>query len=914
MSDYLVIVESPTKAKTITKFLGKNFTVLASYGHVRDLPTNASEIPLAVKKEKWSRIGVNVDNDFEALYIIPSSKKEQVKKLKDSLKNASELYLATDEDREGESISWHLLEVLKPKIPVKRMVFHEITKEAIAAAINNPRDVDDNLVRAQETRRILDRLFGYTVSPLLWKKMAPRLSAGRVQSVVLKLLVEREKERIKFKKAEYWDLKGKFFKDQEFEADLYQVGQKKLALGKDFDANTGKLIDAQSVLGLDQAGAQALKDRIEKSSPVVSDVEEKPFTQRPQPPFTTSTLQQEASYKLRLPVKTTMRIAQNLYENGFITYMRTDSTILSEEGLKAARSGIVENFGEEFLAAQTREYKTKVKNAQEAHECIRPAGTSFANPEEVRSRLGSEAFRVYDLIYKRTLACQMKDAVGTRVVVQIACDDAIFRATGKTVTFAGYLRAYTDTKESSPETSDEERLLPKLAVGQGVQLRNLDTVQHFTQPPSRFTEGSLIKELEKRGIGRPSTWASVVDLVLSRDYAFKKGTALVPTFVAFGVVNLLDTHFSNMMNYDFTARLEDDLDAISRGEADGLKYLSNFYFGNGNPGLKPTVEECEEKIDPRIVCGIAIGQSSTGVDIEVRIGKFGPFLSNGEHRASIPDGVAPDEMTIEEAERLLAHAAKGPESIGNHPETGLPIYLKSGRFGPYVQMGEMVEGGDKPKMASLLPGMKLEEITLELAVKILSLPRELGNNPENNEPIIAANGRFGPYVKCATETRSIPAGELSPISITLEQAIELLKQPRSRRGAAAKPAKLREIGKHPVSEALVSIFNGRYGPYVSDGEINASLPRGADPASVTMDEAVNLLTARAERIASGAGKGRRKKSASKSKAKSKAGSKGKAATDTTKKPEKVTKSKSKAKRKGAKRVAKQNKKAQTSEE
>lgn len=865
MAKTLVIVESPTKAKTIGKFLGKEFEVLASYGHVRDLPNNASEIPADIKKEKWSRLGINVEKDFEPLYIIPEEKRKRVKELKTSLKEADELLLATDEDREGESISWHLLQVLNPKIPVKRLVFHEITKEAIDAALRSARDVDENLVKAQETRRIIDRLFGYSVSPLLWKKMAPRLSAGRVQSVAMRLLVERERERISFRRSVYWDLKALFSKSgssaegDQFEAELTHVNDKRVASGKDFDPNTGKLFANADVVYLDEKQAESLKQKLASGEAKVASIEEKPYTTRPYAPFTTSTLQQEASRKLSFAARRTMQVAQTLYENGLITYMRTDSTTLSDEALKAARSLIEREFGPQYLSSEARIYKTKVKNAQEAHEAIRPAGAQFTSPAVVKEKFGMEAFRLYELIWQRTIASQMKDAQGTRVGVQIRCGDATFRAAGKTIEFPGFLRVYVEgTDDPDQELADREKILPKLAEGEVVDVKNLDALSHETQPPARYTEGTLIKELERRGIGRPSTWATIVDVVLSRTYAFKKGTALVPTFLASALTTLMERYFTNLVDYDFTARMEDDLDAISRGEEDNLAYLKKFYLGNGHPGLKDLVTQGEEKIDPREVCGIPLGQDGDGKTVEVRIGRFGPFITNGETRASVPDMVAPDELNVSRAKEILIDAAKGPASLGAHPGTGLPIYLKKGRFGPYIQLGDRVEGEDPPKMASLLPGMTPETVTLEDAIKILELPRTLGKHPETNEDVIAAAGRYGPYVKSGSETRSIPMEQYSPISITLEQAIELLKQPKRRGRQSAQPSTLKEVGKHPVTELPLVIKSGRYGPYVTDGKINASLPRGLDPQSLSVADAVGLLEARAAKIEADGGAPKRR--------------------------------------------------------
>lgn len=849
MGDTLVIVESPTKAKTIEKFLGKQFKVLASYGHVRDLPKSAAEIPLSVKKEKWSRLGINVENDFEPLYIIPEEKKKRVKELQAALKEAKELLLATDEDREGESISWHLLEVLKPKIPVKRLVFHEITKKAIDESLSSARKVDENLVRAQETRRIIDRLYGYSVSPLLWKKLAPRLSAGRVQSVALKLLVERERERIAFRPATYWDLKAIFDKSGEtFDAILTQVKGKRVAEGKDFDQKTGQLKSGSDCVLLNEDDAKKLAEAVKNSKASVSDVESKPFTQRALPPFVTSSLQQEGSRKLGYAARRTMQVAQMLYENGFITYMRTDSTTLSQEALDGARELIAKEFGKEYLPAEAKQYKTKVKNAQEAHEAIRPAGSDFAHPDAVKERLGIDCYKLYDLIWKRTLACQMKDAEGTRVVATINAGDCTFRASGKTIKFAGYLRAYVEgSDDPDAELEEMDKVLPAMKQGDSLGINSVDAATHTTQAPARFTEGSLIKELERLGIGRPSTWATIVDVVLSRDYAFKKGTALVPTFLAMGVVGLLEGHFTKLLDYEFTAKLEDDLDAISRGEAEYLEYLNKFYNGNGHPGLKTLVSTGETDIDPRVVCGIAVGVGSREQNIEVRIGKFGPFLSDGETRSSLPDGICPDEMNVTKAEEILAIAKEGPSSLGNHPELGKAIYLKRGRFGPYIQMGE--DADEDKRNASLLPGQAPEDVTFEDAIKLLEFPKNMGKHPEKGEDIIIANGRYGPYVKCGTDTRSIPLEEYSPLTMDLEAALKVLAMEKRGRRQAAQPKNLKELGNHPDTGKPVTIKSGRYGPYVTDGVVNASLPRGVEPEALAMAEAVSLLAARAEKMA-----------------------------------------------------------------
>ena len=860
----LVIVESPTKARTISRFLGKDFVVKASNGHIRDLPNSASEIPQKLRKEPWARLGVNVEKDFEPLYVISPDKKEHVKELKAALKEVSRLYFATDEDREGESISWHLLQALQPKVPISRLVFHEITKEAIDHSLESSRDIDVNLVSAQETRRVVDRLFGYEVSPLLWKKMLPKLSAGRVQSVAVRLLVERERERIRFRKASYWSLKASFAKSEggkestPFEADLTHVGDNRVAIGKDFDANTGKLKVKEGVIALDEATAKRLENEVREGKAAVLSVEETPYSAAPAAPFVTSTLQQEANRQLRYSARHTMGLAQQLYENGFITYMRTDSTTLSEEALGAARKLIAQEFGKEYLPDEPRQYKTKVRNAQEAHEAIRPAGDTFKPVSAVREQLGAEAAKLYDMIWKRAVASQMPNATGSNIAVVMRCGAARFRATGKTVEFPGYLRAHVYGSENpEAELAGREKLLPKLAEGEPVVTKKCEALDRNTQPPARYTEGSLIKELERLGIGRPSTWATIVDLVLSRSYAFKKGTTLVPTFIAMAVAGLLEKHFTELLDYEFTARLEDDLDAISRGEADRLTYLRGFYFGNGHSGLRDLVKEGETSIDPREVCGLPIGEGKDGELVEVRIGRYGPFLTNGTLRASVPDMFAPDELTVEAAMELLEAAQVKPEALGSDPETGQPVYLKTGRYGPYVQLGDASDG-EKPKMASLLRNMETEQVDLELALKLLSLPRTLGKHPDDSAAVIATNGRFGPYVKWGNEIRSIPP-EGSPLEVTLEQAVELLRQPKGRR-RAVRAEKLKELGQHPISDLPIVILSGRYGPYITDGKLNASLPRGMMPDNVTMDDAVNLLEARAARVAedTNGGGGRRR--------------------------------------------------------
>lgn len=888
----LVIVESPAKARTITKFLGKDYHVEASVGHVRDLPSNATEIPAALKKEKWARLGINVEEDFAPLYVVPKAKKDQLKKLKALLKDSDKLYLATDEDREGESISWHLVQELKPKVEVERLVFHEITKSAIEESLASPRAINEDLVEAQETRRLVDRLYGYTVSPVLWKKIKPRLSAGRVQSVAVRLVVEREKDRIRFVASDYWTVKGTFEAEGQapFEANLNLLEGKRIAIGKDFDPDTGKLkADAAKVTLLDETAAKAVVEALSGNKGQVLSLEQKPFTERPAPPFTTSTLQQEAGRKLRFPAKRTMRAAQRLYENGYITYMRTDSTTLSTQAVSAARALITNQYGAEYVPDSPRTYANKVKNAQEAHEAIRPAGESFALPKELGADMGEDERKVYDLVFKRTVACQMKDAKGQRTTLVIQCkggdvEDARFQATGRTIQFAGYRLAYVeDTEDAEQAMADAERLLPDVKEGQAVDTQTIDADGHTTQPPARLTEASLVKELEARGIGRPSTYASIIDTILAREYCFKKGSALVPTFTAFAVTNLLDQHLSYLVDYAFTAEMENDLDEISNGRIDRLEYLKEFYHGNGHPGLQARLQDVEEKIDPRVVCGIPLGENEEGTLVEVRVGRYGPFLSCGDTRVSVPDETAPDEMTLEKAIELIKKGAEGPKCLGIDEETGLEVFVKLGRFGPYFQLGDPEKlDGEKPKMASLLKGMEPETVTLADGLACLSLPRVVGvsktpdttDGPGEDLEILASDGRYGPYLKWGKDTRSLPPEE-SPLTVTLEKALELFAQPKTR-GRRSAPKILREMGEHPDSGEPVRILDGRYGPYVTDGTINASLPKGTTPEEVGMAQAVELLEARAA-------KAPRKKKAKKKAAKKKTTKKKTAAKKTTKK-------------------------------
>ncbi len=858
----LVIVESPAKAKTIAKYLGKGFTVEASVGHVRDLPQGAAQIPAKYKKEKWANLGVNVDDEFQPIYVVSPGKSKQIKLLKDQLKKADTLYLATDEDREGEAISWHLLELLKPKVPVHRLVFHEITKEAIQESLDTSRDIDEGMVRAQETRRILDRLYGYEVSPLLWRKVRPRLSAGRVQSVAVRMIVERERDRMAFVSATWWDLLGTFSKQgdakQRLETTLVSVDGKKLPSGKDFDQTNGKLKN-DALLLMDGEAAKALVERIRTGEFRVASVEEKPYTTKPYAPFTTSTLQQEANRKLGFTARRTMQVAQSLYENGHITYMRTDSTNLSKLAIEEARKLVESEYGNDYLPSEPRTYAGKVKNAQEAHEAIRPAGTPFQVPSVMKAKLNADEFKIFDLIWKRTIASQMENAKGRRIVVAIEGEGCKFTVSGKTIDFPGYLRAYVEgSDDPNANLADQEKSLPSVEVGEQLDVLELLAKDHTTLPPSRFSEAALTKALEERGIGRPSTYASIIDTILARNYVFKKGGALVPTWVAFSVVKLLEDHLGGLVDYQFTAQMEDDLDAISRGEQGHLEYLKNFYHGNGKPGLKKQLENKIEEIDARSISRIFIGKAEDGDEVFVRVGKYSPFVEKGEKTASLPEELPPDEVKLAYALDLLAQAAKAEEPLGTCPETNKLVYLKVGRFGPYIQRGTSEdEDGEKPKNASLLKGMTPEEMTLETALKLLSLPRELGAHPKLEAMITAYNGRYGPYVKCEKETRSLPA-DVSPLDVTLEAAIELLNQPKPRgRGAAKPPLKVFEE-KSPITDNPVQLLDGRYGPYVTDGETNASLSKGSVPEELTFNDALNLLAARAA-----AGGSKKKKKAKK---------------------------------------------------
>ena len=856
MSKKLVIVESPAKARTIAGYLGEDYIVESSIGHVRDLPRSAADIPASVKGEPWARLGVDVENDFKPLYIVPPDKKKQITKLKKLLKEADELYLATDEDREGESIAWHLLEVLSPKQPVLRMVFHEITPAAIRHAVESPRDLDRRLVDAQEARRILDRLFGYEVSPVLWKKVRQGLSAGRVQSPATRIIVERERERMAFVAASYWGITGTFSVEtdpQPFDAELLTVDGSRVATGKDF-ADDGTPKGKDRVI-LDEASASTLARELEESEFAIASVEAKPYTRKPYPPFRTSTLQQEAGRKLRFGARRTMSAAQRLYEGGFITYMRTDSTTLSAAALTSARKLVEEKYGKDFLPEKPRTYAGKVKNAQEAHEAIRPAGDRFKDVEAVAMQLGpnTDEARVYELIWKRTVASQMKDAKGESLVVRIAADAAKtkrrveFGVTGRSIVFPGFLRAYVEgSDDPDAALDDQERPLPILTEDQAASVGAMAPGGHETKPPARFTEASLVKRLEELGIGRPSTYASIISTIQDRGYVYKKGSALVPTFTAFSAIALLEQHFDALVDYAFTARMEDDLDAIATGDEEAIPWLSRFYYGNGHPGLKSMVDLNLDKIDAREINSTPIGVDPDGVPIVARSGRYGPYLARGDDTASIPEDVAPDELTVDRAIELL-DAPSGDRTLGTDPESGLPVLVKNGRYGPYVQLGEPdpdAKPKQKPKTASLFKSMSIEAISMDDALRLLTIPREVGAHPEDSEPVVALNGRYGPYLKWGKETRSLETEE-EIFSISLEQAVAKLKEPKQRRGRQAAPP-LKELGKEPATELDIVVKDGRFGPYVTDGESNASLRQGDTVESITLDRAIELLQIRRE--------------------------------------------------------------------
>lgn len=900
----LVIVESPTKARKIAGYLGSNYVVESSRGHIRDLPRNAADVPAKYKSEPWARLGVNVDDNFEPLYIVSPEKKSTVTELKDLLKGVDELYLATDGDREGEAIAWHLLETLKPKVPVRRMVFHEITEPAIRAAAENPRDLDIALVDAQETRRILDRLYGYEVSPVLWKKVAPKLSAGRVQSVATRIIVQRERERMAFRSAGYWDVSAELdasVSDPEatppkFTAKLNTVDGRRVAAGRDFDS-LGQLKKPDEVLVLDEASAGALAAGLRGAQLAVSSVEQKPYTRKPYAPFMTSTLQQEAARKLRFSSERTMSIAQRLYENGYITYMRTDSTTLSESAINAARNQARQLYGDEYVHPSPRQYTRKVKNAQEAHEAIRPAGDVFQTPGQLHAQLDTDEFRLYELIWQRTVASQMADARGTTLSLRIAgaapaatldggtagVHQVVFNASGRTITFAGFLKAYVESldEQAGGEADDAESRLPNLTQGQRVDAADLTADGHTTSPPARYTEASLIKALEELGIGRPSTYSSIIKTIQDRGYVVKKGSALVPSWVAFAVIGLLEQHFGRLVDYDFTAAMEDELDEIANGQEQRTNWLSNFYFGGEHGvegsiaragGLKHLVGGNLEGIDAREVNSIKLFDDDEGRAVVVRVGRNGPYLERmiadpdnpGElkpQRANLKDELTPDELTLELAEKAFATPQEG-RVLGVDPVSGHEIVAKDGRFGPYVTeiLPEPPEDpdagttakkgkkptGPKPRTGSLLRTMDLETVTLDDALKLLSLPRVVGVDPSNNEEITAQNGRYGPYLKRGTDSRSL-ATEEQMFTITLEEALKIYAEPKRRGRQAAAAPPLRELGTDPASGKPMVIKDGRFGPYVTDGETNASLRKGDDVASITDERASELLADRRAR-------------------------------------------------------------------
>jgi DNA topoisomerase-1 len=908
----LVIVESPTKARKIAGYLGSNYIVESSRGHIRDLPRNAADVPAKFKSEPWARLGVNVEENFEPLYIISPEKKSTVSELKDLLKNVDELYLATDGDREGEAIAWHLLETLKPRVPVKRMVFHEITEPAIRAAAENPRDLDNDLVDAQETRRILDRLYGYEVSPVLWKKVAPKLSAGRVQSVATRIIVQRERDRMAFRSASYWDVLAELdasvsdpnASPPRFNARLVSVDGKRVATGRDFDS-LGAVRKPDEVLVLDEAAAGSLAAGLRGASLSVAAVEEKPYTRRPYPPFMTSTLQQEAGRKLRFTSERTMSVAQRLYENGHITYMRTDSTTLSQSAINAARNQARQLYGDQYVHPSPRQYTRKVKNAQEAHEAIRPAGDTFATPGALHRELDTDEFRLYELIWQRTVASQMADARGTTLSLRIAGAagpatsdtgaagpatsdtgaepdgrEVVFSASGRTITFPGFLKAYVETVDelAGGEADDAESRLPQLRQGQRVDATGLTADGHNTNPPARYTEASLIKALEELGIGRPSTYSSIIKTIQDRGYVHKKGSALVPSWVAFAVTGLLEQHFSRLVDYDFTAAMEDELDEIASGHEQRTNWLSNFYFGGEHGvadsiaragGLKKLVGVNLEGIDAREVNSIKLFDDEHGRPIVVRVGKNGPYPArviagdDGEptpQRANLSDEITPDELTLELAETLFATPQEG-RVLGVDPESGHEIVARDGRYGPFVtevlppppeedggvtaKKGKKPTG-PKPRTGSLFASMDLQTVTLEDALKLLSLPRLVGVDPQTGEEITAQNGRYGPYLKRGNDSRSL-ATESQIFDITLEEALKIYAEPkrRGRQGAAAPP--LRELGTDPASGKPMVIKDGRFGPYVTDGETNASLRKGDDVLSITDARASELLADRRAR-------------------------------------------------------------------
>ena len=839
MGKPLVIVESPAKAKTIGKFLGDEYVVEACVGHIRDLPQGADQVPAKYKGLPWARHGVDVENDFSPLYVLTTRGKDSIKTLKGFLKDAPSLYVATDEDREGEAIAWHLLEALKPKVPVHRLVFHEITEKAIRSALAGPRELDMDLVRAQETRRIVDRLFGYDVSPVLWRKIKPRLSAGRVQSVSVRLVVERERARMAFVSAKWWGLTADFGLDSgKYSGVLHTIDGTRVANSKDFDPNTGTLKAGSKTKILVEDDALALQDSIRGKEAQIVSVTDKGFTERPSPPFTTSSLQQEANRKFRWSAKRTMSIAQKLYENGWITYMRTDSTNLSAQATAAARGLIGESYGDKYLPSSPRKYSTSSAGAQEAHEAIRPAGERFKTLSQAAS-LDPEQAKLYELIWKRTVACQMSDATGVRRAVETKIAGAVFRSRGKSYEFVGFRKAYVEgADDPNAALAEREITLPVMAEGDKPTIEEANAEGHDTKPPNRLTDATLIKQLESKGIGRPSTYASIIDTIEKRGYIFKKGTALVATWTAFAVTRLMEEHFSNLVDYDFTAQLESGLDMIAAGQSDRLGFLKNFYNGENRDdgGLVALVDKAIEKADPKSVCSIALGQSETK-DVVLRVGRYGPYIQFDDTTRSVPEDMPPDELTLTKALALVAEQPEGPRELGTDDATGLNVTVQVGRFGPYVQLGEQEKGSKKkPKRASLLKGMEADSLDFVTAMKLLNLPRVVGKNEAGND-ILAKNGRYGPYIDCAGDTRSLPE-DISPLDVTLEKAIQLLseKPTRGRKSATV----LKELGEDSEGRK-VQVKSGRWGPYITDGKTNATLKKGVEPESVTMEMASEAL-------------------------------------------------------------------------
>jgi DNA topoisomerase-1 len=855
----LVIVESPAKARTIGGYLGDGYVVESSIGHIRDLPNNAADTPAKIKDKPWGRLAVDVENGFVPYYVVPRDKKSHIAKLKSLLKDADELYLATDEDREGEAIAWHLLDELKPKgIPVHRMVFHEITKQAILAAVENPREINDDLVEAQEARRILDRLYGYEVSPVLWKKVMSGLSAGRVQSVATRLVVDKERERMKFRLASYWDLEGTFdagpkHEQRMFPAKLHSLDGTRVARGSDFGQD-GLLKDASKVVHVDRARAEALVAALSDSTYDVRSVESKPYKRSPYAPFRTTTLQQEASRKLGMSASVAMSVAQRLYENGYITYMRTDSTTLSDGAVSAARSQVRELYGADYLPDAPRTYASKVKNAQEAHEAIRPAGESFRTPAQ--TGLTGDQFRLYELIWMRTVASQMKDAVGQSVSVRLGGaastgEDVVFSASGRVITFHGFLKAYVEGTDEGAAKDDAETRLPALAEGDAVSAASISATGHETKPPARYTEATLIKELEEREIGRPSTYAAIIGTILNRGYVYKKGTALVPAWLAFSVTRLLEEHFPRQVSYEFTASMEDALDDIAGGRKDRISELAEFYYGSDKvKGLHALVSELGD-IDARELATFPIGDPEAGINL--RVGRYGPYLEGPDAdgnptgiRANVPDDLPPDELTMEKAKELFANPAGEEIDLGNHPETGLRVVAKNGRYGAYVTelLPDDAPKSARPRTGSLFKSMSLDTVSLDDAVRLLSLPRVVGT-ADDGEEITAQNGRYGPYLKKGTDSRSLTSEE-QLLTIGLDEALKIYAQPKQRGRAAAAPP-LKELGNDPVSGQPIVVKSGRFGEYVTDGEYNATLRKDDAVETLTLERAAELLADRRER-------------------------------------------------------------------